>query len=612
MEYPDHLKTPVRMQGSGSADLGDLLADELLRDAASWDPDAELPVPAIPGRGLFESAEQLRNGEPEPVYRALSRLAWLGAWPRQRRPHGQPALAWPTAARPGAGPPGAGSPGDPRSLIWPVAGRDTARAVGVQEALKTPGVRLICITGQAGVGKTRLATDIANESRGRMLTAGRVERDVPLLTIRLRSVESRAGERRLLAMTADDALVHLLLALGVADCDIPASGVDRRDRYLAELAGRRPVILIDDAVAENQVEPLLPAEAGVVVVTSRDGVRWSSVTGMVNVPVAPLDVHDTGTLVRAVFRAFGAEPDEATATAVYDWCGGTPRPVILISLWLAATGKPAASLATARRDWAPAHGELAGTGVMPGFRAVAAMLGLLGGDQQVIVRMFGMVRLPESDLAAVCAATGLSRERALAALGELTALGLLSRTGPAGVWTMPPGTADYAAAWAWAADPHTYELLLDPLLMLYERRVHGLLDAHAALARTDAAAAGEWAAAEVVAAADAASAHLAAVTVLGGRVAGRWNADRLIDPVLAVAQAAGDVQLAASARERLGLDGDRPAEEADRPLEVADPPGRAAPSGAARPPEDTLAVVAAAAEDTAIVRDRPVIVGARA
>jgi hypothetical protein len=148
--------------------------------------------------------------------------------------------------------------------------------------------------------------------------------------------------------------------------------------------------------------------------------------------------------------------------------------------------------------------------------------------------------------------------------------------------------------------------------MLYERRVHGLLDAHAALARTDAAAAGEWAAAEVVAAADAASAHLAAVTVLGGRVAGRWNADRLIDPVLAVAQAAGDVQLAASARERLGLDGDRPAEEADRPLEVADPPGRAAPSGAARPPEDTLAVVAAAAEDTAIVRDRPVIVGARA
>lgn len=84
-------------------------------------------------------------------------------------------------------------------------------------------------------------------------------------------------------------------------------------------------------------------------------------------------------------------------------------PVILTSLWLAATEQPAASLAAARQDWAAAHGELAGTGVMPGFWAVAAMLGLLGGDQQVIVRMFGALRLPEADLAAVCAATGLSR-----------------------------------------------------------------------------------------------------------------------------------------------------------------------------------------------------------
>ena len=619
MGYPDHLKTPIRTEGPGSADLGDLLADELLRDAASWAPDAELPVPAIPGRGLFESADRLRNGEPEPVYRALSRLAWLGAWPRQRRP------------------PGAGSPGDLRPPSGLVVGPATARAVGVQEALKASGVRLICITGHAGVGKTRLAMDIATESRGKMLAAGRAERDVPLLTIRLRSVESRAGERRLLAMTADDALVHLLLALGVADYDIPASGVDRRDRYLAELAGRRPVILIDDAVAENQVEPLLPTEGGVVVVTSRDGVRWSSVTGVVNVRVAPLDMHDTGTLVRDFFRACGAEPDEATATAVHDWCAGTPRPVILISLWLAATGQPAASLAAARRDWAEAHGEPAGTGAMPGFRAVAAMLGLLGGDQQVIVRMFGMLRLPEADLAAVCAATGLSRGRALSVLGELTALGLLSRTDPAGAWTMPPGTADYAAAWAWAADPHsadTYQSLLDPLLRLYERRVDGLLDAYAALARTDPAAAGEWAAAEVVAAGDVvaavldaaavaggrsaralrlASAYLDAATVLDGRVAGEGSADRLIDPVLAVAQAAGDVQLAASARERLGQDADRPAEEADRPLEVADSPGRAAPPGVAGPPQaDTLAVVAAAVEDTAIVRDRPVIFGARA
>ena len=216
--------------------------------------------------------------------------------------------------------------------------------------------------------------------------------------------------------------------------------------------------------------------------TSRPGVKWSSITGVVNVPVVPLDGRGTGTLVRDVFRVYGAEADEATATAVHDWCEGTPLPVILISRWLAATAQPATSLDVARQDWDRAHGELAVDGVLAGFQTVAAMLGLLGEDQQVIVRLFGMLRPPEADLAAVCAATGLSRDRAMAALGELTDMGLLAEADPAAAWVMAPAIAEYAAAWAWAATPHPadmYRQLLDPLLGLYEGRVRGLLDAHA-------------------------------------------------------------------------------------------------------------------------------------
>ena len=425
MEYPDHLKTPVRERGPGPADLGDVLADELLWDAANWDPDVPPPVPAIPGREPADTAGRLRNGGPEPVYRALGRLARLGALPSTRWPRAWPTAAWPTAAwpgsgPPGSGPPGSGRPGDPWPPGSPAAGPAADLAVGMHEAGKTPGVRLICITGPAGVGKTRLAMDIVTGTQQKLLAAGvPAGRAVPLLTVRLRSVESGAGRRRLI-MAAHDALLDLLLALGVAERDVPDSLMARRARYVAELSGRRPVILIDDVVAENQVKLLLPAEAGVVVVTSREGVHWSEITGVVNVPVAPLDARGTGTLVRDIFRACGAEPDDATATAVHDWCRGTPRPVILVSRWLAATAQPAASLAAARRDWDRVHGELAVDGVRHGFPAVAAMLGLLGEDQQVIVRMFGMLRLPEADLAAVCAATGLSRDRAIAALGELT------------------------------------------------------------------------------------------------------------------------------------------------------------------------------------------------
>src|ERR1039457_6235405 len=625
MEYPDHLKMPVRKRGPGSADLGDVLADELLWDAASWNPDVQPPVPAMPGGESAETPERLRNGGPEPAYRALGRLARLGVLPSPRWPH-----VWPPAGRPGTSPPGPSRPGDPWPPSGPAAGPATARAVGVQEALKTPGVRLLCITGPAGVGKTRLAMDIATESQAKLAAADPGDRAAPLLTARLRSVESGAGRRRMV-MTAYDALMDLLLALGVAEHDIPATLVERRARYVAELEGPPPVILIDDVVAENEFELLRPPEAGVVVVTSRSGVKWSSITGVLNIPVAPLDVRGTGTLVQDVFRACGAEADEATATAVHDWCRGTPLPVILISRWLAITAQPATSLAAVRRDWDRADGERAVDRVLAGFQTVAAMLGLLGDDQQVIVRMFGMLRLPEADLAAVCMATGLSRDRAMAALGELTDMGLLAEADSAAAWVMAPAIAEYAEAWAWAADPHpadTYRQLLDPLLGLYERRVQGLLDAHAVLARVDSAEAGEWAAAEVLAAREVvatvldaaaviqqpgragglASGYLAATRVLDGRAAGAQEVDRFIGPVLDVAQAAGDEELAASALERLGPDAAAQVDETPgTPRPVEEPDGDPEPVT-----QDSLTPAAAAAGDRATSQNQALLFGARA
>jgi hypothetical protein len=507
----------------------------------------------------------------------------------------------------------------------------TARAVGVQEALKTPGTRLICITGVAGVGKTRLAIDIVTESQAK-LAAGALPgiRAVPLLTAALRSAELPTGLHRL-ALTAHDALLDLLLALGVPEDEIPATPEDRHARYLAELSELYPVILIDDVVAEEQVRPLLPAKGGVVVITSRHRVAWSSVIGAVNIPIAPLNIGGTGTLVQDVFRAYQAEADDATAKTVHKWCGGIPLPVILISRWLAATGQPLTSLGAARQDWDRAHSELAGTGVRHDFATVAAMLGLLGADQRLIVRMFGMLRLPEADLAAVCAATGLSRDRAAAALHELTSIGLLAATDLGQAWAMAPGVTDYAEGWASAADPdlaETQQQLLDRLLGCYQRRVHGLLDAHAALARTGSAEAAEWAAAEIVAARpvvataldaatrtgqpgrarELAADYLAATSMLGARAAGARETERFIGPVLAVANAVGDDELAARALERFGPDADSRAEgPGDIPVE---PGGSQAPP-VDSPEVDSLSPIPGEPGD-AEVPGQPVLFGARA
>ena len=635
MDYPDHLKTPVPSGGAGSSDLGDWLADELRWDAASWDPDAEAPDQARREPVPAGTAARPRPGGPEPVYRALVRLARLGTLPSMRWPRAWPAAATPGPAgpgpaSPGAAGPGATCPGDPWPPGGPAAGPATARAVGVQEALKTPGVRLICITGPAGVGKTRQALDIVTESQAKLAAgAGPGVRAVPLLIAALRSVESPAGPRRL-AMTAHDALLDLLLALGVPEHDIPAGPAERRARYLTELTGLHPVILIDDVVAEEQVKPLLPAKAGVVVITSRDGVAWSSVTGVVNIPVPPLNAGGTGALVQDVFRAYQAETDDATVKAVHEWCRGTPLPVILISRWLAATAQPLTSLGGAWQDWDRAHGELAGTCVRHGSAAVAAMLGLLGADQQMIVRMFGLLRLPEADLAAVCAATGLSRDRATAALRELTRIGLLAVTDPGQAWAMAPGVTDYAACWACAADPDPEETqqLLDRLLGCYQRRVHGLLDAHASLAQADAAEAAEWAAAEVVAARPAVAAvldaavrtgqpgrarelaadYLAATSLLGGRAAGARETERFIGPVLAVANEAGDDALAASALERLDPDADSQAEESGG---IQEGPGGPPAPPADSPEADSLSPIQGEPGD-AEAPGQPVLFGAGA
>src|ERR1039457_6414996 len=169
MEYPDHLKMPVRKRGPGSADLGDVLADELLWDAASWNPDVQPPVPAMPGGESAETAERLRNGGrgpahrglprpargrpararpggaraetpdgqgkggPEPAYRALGRLARLGVLPSPRWPH-----VWPTAGRPGTSPPGPSRPGDPWPPSGPAAGPAPAPPRGGEGGLQTP------------------------------------------------------------------------------------------------------------------------------------------------------------------------------------------------------------------------------------------------------------------------------------------------------------------------------------------------------------------------------------------------------------------------------------------------------------------------------------------
>ncbi len=266
MDYPDQLKTPVRNERPGIDAL-----DDFLWETASWDPAVEefLEQARRVGadRGSAATARQLLDeqlvAEPAMIYRLVRLLAEAGELNPDH-------LAAACPGSPGGTRPGSGA--DPLGAALPLVGRETELFRGDRGATRRgAGVSVLCITGPAGIGKTRLARAIVT-AIGRRAPVGHQ------LEVSLRSA-APGPEYRQLAKAPYDALAELLAQLRVREADIPATLAGRRARYAAELADRRPVILLDGVIDESQVLPLLPPRQGSVVVTGR-------------APLTGLNAHD--------------------------------------------------------------------------------------------------------------------------------------------------------------------------------------------------------------------------------------------------------------------------------------------------------------------------------
>ncbi len=149
-------------------------------------------------------------------------------------------------------------------------GRFTGRAVELAEldlllpdAIEDEGsgppgpVVISAVSGTAGVGKTALAVRWAH----------RVATTFPdgQLYVNLRGYDPDRP------MSAAEALAGFLRTLGVAGQDIPLEEAERAARYRSLVAGRRLLVVLDNAASVEQVRPLLPGtESVMVVVTSRD------------------------------------------------------------------------------------------------------------------------------------------------------------------------------------------------------------------------------------------------------------------------------------------------------------------------------------------------------
>jgi tetratricopeptide (TPR) repeat protein/transcriptional regulator with XRE-family HTH domain len=270
-------------------------------------------------------------------------------------------------------------------------------------------VVISAVSGTAGVGKTALAVRWAH----------RVAPDFPdgQLYVNLRGYDPGRP------VPAAEALAGFLRALGVGDQDIPLGEAERAARYRSTVAGKRLLVLLDNAATAEQVRPLLPGAATVMVlVTSRD-----SLTGLVardgahRLDLDLMPAAEAVALLRALIgQRAGADP--ASAEMLARLCARLPLALrVAAELAAARPGTPLATLAAELADEGARLDLLDGGGDPRG--AVASVFSWsyrhLPADAAQMFRLLGLHPGADWDRYAAAALTAASVPQASRVLGVL-------------------------------------------------------------------------------------------------------------------------------------------------------------------------------------------------
>ncbi|MER5193658.1 AfsR/SARP family transcriptional regulator [Streptomyces sp. NPDC002755] len=305
----------------------------------------------------------------------------------------------------------------------------TGRDVELDEAFALSGVDgsrpgavvISAIGGMAGVGKTTLAVHWAHRIADRFPDGQ--------LYVNLRGFDPSGA-----VLDPGEAVRGFLGALGVPPERVP-HGVDAQAAlYRSVLAGRRVLVVLDNARDTEQVRPLLPGSPGcLTIVTSRDELPGLvAAHGAHSLVLRPFDgVRARDFLVRRLgAERVAAEP--RAADEIGELCAGLPLALACVAARAAAhPGFPLAAVAAELRE---AHGSLdafarsdasvdVGTVFSWSSRAVSA----------AAARLFRLLALhpgPDLALPAAAALAGLPVRRARPLLAELTGLHLVTEHSP--------------------------------------------------------------------------------------------------------------------------------------------------------------------------------------
>jgi transcriptional regulator with XRE-family HTH domain len=277
-------------------------------------------------------------------------------------------------------------------------------------------VGIHAINGMAGVGKTTFAVHAAHRLTG---TFPDGQFFLPLHA-------HTAGQR---PVDPADALASLLLTAGVPAAQIPPGLQARAGRWRDQVAGKKILLLLDDAAGHDQVAPLLPGTAGgLVLVTSRRRLAALQDTAVISLDILP--AGEAATLLARLAARSGLRAGDAAVGEITRLCGYLPLAIGMIAsqlrhhpAWTAA--QLAADLAAARDRLALLRAENLSTAAAFDL----SYADLTAGSQQLFRRL-GLIPGPSIDAYAAAALDSTSLDQARRHLDELYDQHLITEPAP--------------------------------------------------------------------------------------------------------------------------------------------------------------------------------------
>jgi DNA-binding SARP family transcriptional activator/Tfp pilus assembly protein PilF len=308
------------------------------------------------------------------------------------------------------------------------------------------GVVITTITGTAGVGKTSLAVHWAHRVRG-LFPDGQ-------LYVNLRGFDPTGS-----AMKPAEAIRGFLDAFGVPPQQIPASLEAQAALYRSLLAGRRVLVLLDNAGHEDQVRPLLPGSPGsLVIVTSRDELPGLIVTeGARPVVVDLLSPREARQLLSRRIGDTRVMAETEAVDTITVLCARLPLALMLVAA--RAATHPDFRLAALAAELSEIGGSLDALGGEDQVTSVRAVFSWsyqrLSDPGRQLFRLLGLHFGPDISTPAAASLAGLPKEQIRPALAELARAHLVTERVP-GRFTFHDLLRAYAAEVAHNHDPDDY------------------------------------------------------------------------------------------------------------------------------------------------------------